>query len=426
LDKILNISSNLILHSKLNFCEKQLASQLLTNWVLSSFFNNLTDKSYNSQSYIYINRYDLINNILKNIINFYIFFDPLYTETKEDQKKYKFFITQLVSFLSIEKKLYKTCLNKYFNKTKKTNIFLGIKNNYIKVNINYNLNIYFTEPTLYSTQYNTYFIGVHYSTLNLVFKKNIRNDDFFKLNDFKLLYKLKTLKYYFNKELYYEILNIILKEFSCNKEDLKSIIYNKINNILINDKIAKKFLNKNFFLNLNNYSLDTDDFNYLYDCTNNMFIFEDLIEYINDTPLNYSDNYYNNILNAKHNDALDDDLDFKQNILNHFIINTYSLDTNILNKYYSYLVFLSLDDLISKIDYFYLSYSFDFRGRLYSNSYISPMGDKLFRYIYTYGDYTNQELKAKQTLKITKNIDLILVDFVKLNNYCFFDVEEWL
>lgn len=42
---------------------------------------------------------------------------------------------------------------------------------------------------------------------------------------------------------------------------------------------------------------------------------------------------------------------------------------------------------------FYLSYYFDFRGRLYSDSVISPTGNKWFRFLYNYGIYNNFELE---------------------------------
>jgi hypothetical protein len=63
------------------------------------------------------------------------------------------------------------------------------------------------------------------------------------------------------------------------------------------------------------------------------------------------------------------------------------------SEYYNLLIFFYLKkyNLIFKKS-FYLSYFFDFRGRVYSDSPISPVGNKIFRLLYNYGVYSDEEL----------------------------------
>ena len=67
---------------------------------------------------------------------------------------------------------------------------------------------------------------------------------------------------------------------------------------------------------------------------------------------------------------------------------------------------------------FFLSYFFDFRGRIYSDSVISPIGNRIFRFLYNYGLYDNADLQINQefpdeTLKnyqhIVENSNLIFL-----------------
>jgi hypothetical protein len=44
------------------------------------------------------------------------------------------------------------------------------------------------------------------------------------------------------------------------------------------------------------------------------------------------------------------------------------------------------------INGFYLAYFLDFRGRVYSHSIISPVGNRIFRFLYSYGQYSNDDL----------------------------------
>ena len=96
--------------------------------------------------------------------------------------------------------------------------------------------------------------------------------------------------------------------------------------------------------------------------------------------------------------------------------------------YYNLLVFFYLSkykSIFSKP--FFLSYFFDFRGRIYSDSVISPIGNRIFRFLYNYGLYDNADLQINQefpdeTLKnyqhIVENSNLIfLFKNLKVTNY---------
>lgn len=64
------------------------------------------------------------------------------------------------------------------------------------------------------------------------------------------------------------------------------------------------------------------------------------------------------------------------------------------SEYFLLLVFFYLERFAPVFDYpFFLTYFFDFRGRLYSDSLVSPMGNKIFRFLYNYGTYTTADLE---------------------------------
>jgi hypothetical protein len=86
--------------------------------------------------------------------------------------------------------------------------------------------------------------------------------------------------------------------------------------------------------------------------------------------------------------------------------------------YYNLLIFFYLKkyDLIFKKP-FYLSYFFDFRGRLYSDSVISPIGNRMFRFLYNYGLYSVEDLSLIEDFDevFLKNFQYIL-DHTQLSN----------
>lgn len=63
------------------------------------------------------------------------------------------------------------------------------------------------------------------------------------------------------------------------------------------------------------------------------------------------------------------------------------------SKLYMYLVFWEISKLKNILkNGFYLIYFLDFRGRIYSHSTISPIGNRLFRYLYSLGVYSKKEV----------------------------------
>lgn len=63
------------------------------------------------------------------------------------------------------------------------------------------------------------------------------------------------------------------------------------------------------------------------------------------------------------------------------------------SEYYNVVIFFYLKKLFFLFEKpFFLAYFFDFRGRLYSDSIISPIGNRIFRFLYHYGNYTTLEL----------------------------------
>lgn len=63
------------------------------------------------------------------------------------------------------------------------------------------------------------------------------------------------------------------------------------------------------------------------------------------------------------------------------------------SKILIYYLFDQIKKKLNQIDEFYLSIDFDFRGRFYPKSCISPTGNKIFRFLYYYGYYSKEELK---------------------------------
>lgn len=203
--------------------------------------------SYETQNFTYLSRYHLIDNIILLMSKFFIFFDELNLDINENDKKLKFFVVQLIVLLCEKKGLNKTSLNHFFNNTKKTLIFVGIKKrkNY---NYLYNLNIYLNKPNLIKNNEKTFFLGYHYFSINFVFKKNIKSGKIFYLNDYDILEKLKTLEYKIDFELYELFLNEISMELNTKKEMLKDVIHKKIYEILNSKNLVLDLLNKNYFL----------------------------------------------------------------------------------------------------------------------------------------------------------------------------------
>jgi hypothetical protein len=82
------------------------------------------------------------------------------------------------------------------------------------------------------------------------------------------------------------------------------------------------------------------------------------------------------------------------------------------SEYYNLIIFFSLEKYIDYLnDYFYLVPFVDFRGRIYTYSSISPIGNKIFRYLYNYGCYSDNELVSlevqlseKYSEEMNKNI----------------------
>lgn len=65
------------------------------------------------------------------------------------------------------------------------------------------------------------------------------------------------------------------------------------------------------------------------------------------------------------------------------------------SEHYLLIIFFYLKDLLPLLNSgFFLTYFFDFRGRLYSDSLISPIGNRIFRLLFNYGVYENHEIEA--------------------------------
>jgi hypothetical protein len=73
------------------------------------------------------------------------------------------------------------------------------------------------------------------------------------------------------------------------------------------------------------------------------------------------------------------------------------------SEYYNLIVFFHLKKYRAVFHQpFYLSYFFDFRGRVYSDSVISPIGNRIFRLLYNYGRYTPAELSLYKSKNINR------------------------
>jgi hypothetical protein len=407
LNNLLEICKNINKNINNDFNCELFLSQLITNWFLLSFTNKIYSTSFEVTNYIYTNRYDLLESVLDYMNKFVIYYNNDNNELYINQTKCKKLITSFISLLCIEKIFVKTTLNKYVNGTKKSHILIGLKIQ-LKTDILYNTKLYLNEPNIIHKKNNKYFIGLHYSTITTIFKKNIKSDKIFQLKDNNFLKNIKGIKYNINTEMYTRIVKELEKEFNCDKISLVKNIKCKIKNILDDDKSTKKIINDRMLLKkykkseLNLTSDLIDD-----DIDTPKFELEDLLEDVVTLQDNYDSYYYNETTNIKDVNLENDD-DFTNKIKNHFIINVYNNQKSCLNKYYNYLVFLSLENIFKDITYFYLTYALDFRGRVYSNSFISPMGNKLFRYIYTYGEYLKEDIE-KVDLYLQTNIkDIIL------------------
>ncbi len=331
-----SLNSNLLDTYNIDYCYKIYTSELIANWVLLSFNTNLIDKSCFDKKEILFNRYDCIDRFSHFMYLYLIFYDRNknngFYSSKKINKKLRAIAFSIFNFL-IENKIITKTIKKFKLKNKKntwTKTFTFYKINGVNLDNNYiNYNIFVKKPNRMQLQ-NVYFYGgFHYFSLNPVFKTNSKSGKIFEIDNLNLIDKFVSLKYMIDWCFYEVVYNLICDD--CEKTLIKKIDFKIKNNL--NEM-------KNF-----------------------------IAEYIN--------NIFNENM-CKQNNGLE-------------IVK--SIDKN-FNKLLLYYIFIDLKNLKKQeLNEFYLTINFDFRGRIYSKSCISPIGSKIFRYLYYYGYYSENDLK---------------------------------
>lgn len=154
------------------------------------------------------------------------------------------------------------------------------------------------------------------------------------------------------------------------KSNLKS---NKIFNLSDKDIINK--------LSSLKYSIDYNFYNKVYN-----LICKNLELEVNENSL---ENFLKKNLKNIYNKKLFDEIENKKT--NEEIENEKQIFQKKYSKLLEYYLFIEIKKL-KNIKDFYLALQFDFRGRLYPKSCISPNGNKIIRLLYFYGYYSEKEM----------------------------------
>lgn len=94
------------------------------------------------------------------------------------------------------------------------------------------------------------------------------------------------------------------------------------------------------------------------------------------------------------------------------------------SRYLLYYVFSQIKPELGHLENFFLASSFDFRGRIYSKSCISPIGNSIFRFLYYYGYYTSEELNSITNYKITTELKNLILNANFLKNFKNIDLHN--
>lgn len=322
-DRVNNFFKNQINVNQLNINKDELLYEFISIIFICSFNdyfiryenNSTISKNINQFNYdnkMYFTTHDIINNFSDLLNNFYIFFNSGEGIWNSEKKINKFdkYNEEFCHFLISIFENYKIiCKKQIKNNNKKINFFClnNTENNFL---ININLKINFIETRSKYIENNMYLLGKYFTNVTKVFKKNIKSDNIFILNNYNALNKIKSIKYFLDQVMYKTILKEIKHE----------------------------------------YNFQGNDENFLKYIVN---------EYRSTAELSY-----------------------------------FSHQQKLNSQYYNIILFLYLLKYEIVFEYgFYLNCCFDFRGRIYTDSVISPVGNKIFRFLYNYGDYSEEELK---------------------------------
>jgi hypothetical protein len=312
INSLLKISKKILIITKSDKKVENFLSEIITNLILLSFQpKHLNELIYESKD-IWYERHKCITNFIGLLNNFYLYYskdsEHLIIKTTNLKK-----ISLILFELLVNNGLIKT-----FKANKKKKQFIRYKLNLQNLELILNYKIYINEPVLIQYRDNLYFVGVHFFSMDPVFKENIRSDKKFKLTDIEFVEKIKKLKYYIDWTFYDNICNLIAKHYHCNKNTL----------------------------------------------------FEEFLEAIPNIQ----------ILRSQKNIQI---------VFSEFLI---------------IVQFLQLKKNLQKYNFFYFSYSFDFRGRLYPNSTISHIGPIIYRCLYYYGYYTETELEKIKLQSLSDDV----------------------
>jgi hypothetical protein len=196
-NNFIKICEDIILFTKLPIDKFFFGSQILTNLLFLSFSSKILEEIECKNDYLYHLNFTLIENFAVNINNFFLFYDVSFIETSQNTQAFKnlaFFLFQVL----IENQLIAFNRGVSASKSKKklkvkTPVYYGLKVKYNSVFL-FNFKVFLNEPEILIKN-QLYFIGVHFNSIEKIFKKNIKSDKTFHLNELQFLNKIKKLKY---------------------------------------------------------------------------------------------------------------------------------------------------------------------------------------------------------------------------------------
>jgi hypothetical protein len=313
--------------------------------------------------------------------------------------------------------------------------------NWILLSFNTNLidKSYFENKEIYFNRYECIDKFTNYFNLYLLYYDKNHNETLKSIKEIK--HVAFTIFNILEKE---KILLKFLKKFKIKKKKITGVrthIFYKLKNFSLYDneinfniflkKPTIKLINKDYFIGGIHYSTFFKIFkannrsNKKFDLSN-----INLINKLCSLPYQIDFDFYENVKNLIYNELnLKKDVNLKEwlisNLNNHYNKGLYNeieeesvedieskkkIYQQIYSKYLLYYVFNELKEKFSNINEFYLAISFDFRGRIYPKSCVSPAGHKIFRYLYYYGFYTEKELKNLNLNPINIEIKQILIN----------------
>ena len=380
--ELLKLNKNKINSINKNYCHISFTSQLITNWFLSSLNTSFIDKSYfDKNNNIYFNKYELINKISNNFRMYFWFFSDFHNDSIKSKKDIKHLIFSIIIIFQ---------KNEILGKFEKQ---INIKKVYTKGNTkedtNNSENV--SIKNRIKTQIFYYLMDYNKNTEN----NNINFNIFLNKPNIKIIRNI-----YFLGGAHYSTFHKVFKS------NLKS---NKIFNLS-----DKKLINKICSLK---YNLDFSFYKKIYN-----LICKDLNIQEYEHNKNSLECYLKENIKDIYNKKLFDELDNKQTEEEEE--NEKKIFQQKYSKLLEYYLFLEIGKKLNNLDSFYLGLHFDFRGRMYPKSCISPTGNKIIRFLYFYGYYTEDELKLIHIKDVNNNYKNIinncllvkLFDKIKTNN----------